>query len=148
MSEVILDSATFVDLERAVRHPGAEWAVNSIRHALIYRSEVGKPFMSVVSVMEIMHGLLRDPIRSKATEFKQSASYNYQLLELSVEVAHLASEINFQLEELGRSIGLADTIIAATAVQHRLVLVTSNLRHFERVSDVGFPLQMANWRLE
>ena len=30
-------------------------------------------------------------------------------------------------------IGLADALIAATALEHRLVLVTRNVRHFERI---------------
>jgi len=40
------------------------------------------------------------------------------------------------LREAGLLITDTDILIAATAVEHRLVLVTRNLRHFQRVPDL------------
>ena len=45
------------------------------------------------------------------------------------------------LEAKGETIGMADTLIAGHALAFGLVLVTHNLRHFERVAG----LELADW---
>ena len=40
----------------------------------------------------------------------------------------------------------ADPLIAAIALQAQLPLVTGNTKHFARIQDLGYPLQLANWR--
>lgn len=40
----------------------------------------------------------------------------------------------------------ADSMIAATAIEHNLVLVTGNTKHFERIQELGCPLRLDNWR--
>lgn len=45
------------------------------------------------------------------------------------------------LRRRGQLIGVADTMIAATAEAHRLTIVTKNLRHFEKVEN----LNIRNW---
>ena len=42
----------------------------------------------------------------------------------------------------GQPIGAYDLLIAATALQHSLIMITSNQREFERVDN----LQIENWR--
>jgi tRNA(fMet)-specific endonuclease VapC len=58
--------------------------------------------------------------------------------------AELAGRIAGELEHLGRPIGIADSMIAAIALEHGLELVTGNTTHFQQLGD---PLTLANWRI-
>ena len=40
----------------------------------------------------------------------------------------------------------ADPMIAGIALHHGLVLVTANTSHFQRIADLGYPLELENWR--
>jgi tRNA(fMet)-specific endonuclease VapC len=44
------------------------------------------------------------------------------------------------------SIGVVDTLIAATAISQRLILINGNTKHFSGVQAAGFPLTLENWR--
>ncbi|RYG99234.1 MAG: type II toxin-antitoxin system VapC family toxin [Alphaproteobacteria bacterium] len=135
-----------MDLEKAVKHRRDVWAANSITNALAYRNEHDKPYLSVITVMEILRGLHRDIDPAKAERFKLSAPANFQFLDVTTGVSYLASEIIGKLEDARMTIGIADSLIAATAIQHGLVLVTANRKHFQRVVDLGYSLTLQNWR--
>jgi tRNA(fMet)-specific endonuclease VapC len=49
--------------------------------------------------------------------------------------------VRAQLEAQGTPIGAVDTMIAGVALAHGLILVTRNVREFERVQG----LQILNW---
>ena len=51
-------------------------------------------------------------------------------------VALEAGSVAATLRKSGRQIGLADSLIAACAIVHKLTLVTENLRHFERIQQL------------
>jgi predicted nucleic acid-binding protein len=36
-------------------------------------------------------------------------------------------------------------MIAAIAIQHSVALATGNMRHFERIQRLGYPLSLHNW---
>jgi tRNA(fMet)-specific endonuclease VapC len=144
--EALLDSTTYIDLEKASRHRREVWASNTIGHMLEYRTRQGKPFLSIVTVVEILKGLHRDVDPIKAQVFKKTAPDNFQILDVTTEIGYLASEIIARLETARQIIGFPDSLIAATAIHYRLVLVTSNTKHFQRVVDLGYPIQIGNWR--
>ena len=60
--------------------------------------------------------------------------------------AELAGRIGGELARVGRPIGLADTTIAAFALDLGLELVTGNTAHFQRVQQLGYPLTLFKWR--
>jgi len=144
--EVLLDSSTYIDLERASRHRREAWAGKTLRHALAYRASEGNPFLSVITVAEILKGLYKDVDPSKAQAFIHKAALGFGIIDVNVEIACLAAEIMAKLEKSGQNIGFADCLIAGIAVHKKLVLVTSNGRHFGRVIDLGYELQIVNWR--
>lgn len=49
------------------------------------------------------------------------------------DVAHVYGSVRATLEKRGKPIGELDMLIAATALHRRSVLVTNNLREFQRV---------------
>jgi len=52
------------------------------------------------------------------------------------------------LEKTGQTIGRADPLIAGIALQHNLILITGNTKHFERIVRLGYPLRMDDWRVD
>jgi tRNA(fMet)-specific endonuclease VapC len=62
-------------------------------------------------------------------------------LKVDVDVAVMYAKVRASLEKAGTPIGGNDTWIAAEAMHHNLVLITDNIREFERVAG----LQVENW---
>jgi tRNA(fMet)-specific endonuclease VapC len=65
-----------------------------------------------------------------------------QVLPLTDEIVVKAADIYGDLYSRGQLISDADILIAATAVVHKLTLITGNVSHFQRI----FELQLENWR--
>ena len=78
--------------------------------------------------------------------FTENVLPMFQIVEFGVPAACLAGEIYENLESGRSRIGVADTAIAAMALQQDLAVVTSNLKHYQRVVDLGYPLVIENWR--
>jgi predicted nucleic acid-binding protein len=110
-----------------------------------YRAIWGMLSLSVVSVMEIMRGLWRSGDPGKLVTYKRCLE-SEEVISFTTEVALLAGKMEAELLLRGIRIGMADTMIAATAIEHGLVLVTGNIEHFQRLQQLGFPLRLANWR--
>ena len=62
-------------------------------------------------------------------------------LPIGAEESVLTADLCARLRTQGQSVEWADLTIAATALANDLVVVTRNVRHFERVPD----LQVENW---
>ncbi len=64
-----------------------------------------------------------------------------RILPFTGETASHAAALRAALEAIGQSIGPMDVLIAATALEYQLPIVTHNLREFQRVPG----LQCASW---
>ena len=69
-----------------------------------------------------------------------------EVIPLDQPAAELAGRIAGELERIGQPIGTSDPMIAATALHHGIELVTANTAHFQRIQQLGYPLNLANWR--
>ena len=69
-----------------------------------------------------------------------------EVLPVNTPIAELAGRIYGDLERTGQPIGLADSIIAATAIHHDLILITGNISHYQRIQGLGYSLKLDNWR--
>jgi len=147
LPKALLDSATYIDLEKANKYREQDWAVYSLRQNLSYRTEFGLPFLSSVSIAEIARGLYRDVSPKRAVTFREEVLATFVVLDLDRDMGFLAGEIASQLDNLGIKIGIADCFLAATAIRAKLSLVTSNTRHFQRIVDLGYPLELVDWRI-
>ena len=49
------------------------------------------------------------------------------------------------LLRIGQPIGSNDPFVAVTAIQQERALVTNNIKHYQRIVDLGFPLELENW---
>ncbi|MBE9230655.1 MAG: type II toxin-antitoxin system VapC family toxin [Cuspidothrix sp.] len=101
-------------------------------------------FVSSLTVMEIKYGLAINP--GKAVKIKPLIETFLSLatvLNFSSQEAEKAAEIRSILKVSGSPIGAYDVLIAATALSHNLIIVTANVREFQRVPN----LQIENWRV-
>lgn len=101
-----------------------------------YAPHAGSSHLSVVSITELELWLLRfrTPLsyRQKFFNFQQSL----RLLDVTEPIAHRAAMITNDLKSQGRRIGLGDSLIAATALEHGLTLVARNLNPFTNISGL------------
>ena len=70
------------------------------------------------------------------------------VLPYDVAVAKVFGKIRAKLEENGMILADADLQIAATAMYHGLELVTGNIRHFSRLSDLTINRSLADARID
>jgi predicted nucleic acid-binding protein len=122
------------------------------RHAAAYLSAVGRYTLSAVTVAEVIWGLEKRQSVRRLHAFRASLP-SMEVLPFA-DAADLAGRIEAGLDRIGagldrigQPIGLADTMIAAIALEHGLELVTGNTSDFQRVQQLGYPLILANWRM-
>ena len=58
------------------------------------------------------------------------------ILPFGPEEARIAAEVRLQVEAKGLPIGMADYMIAATCISRDAILLTRNVKHFERVQGL------------
>ena len=58
----------------------------------------------------------------------------------------IAGKILAALAQVGQKIGEQDPFISAVAIANGRPLVTNNMEHYQRIIDLGFPLEIENWR--
>jgi tRNA(fMet)-specific endonuclease VapC len=99
--------------------------------------------VSVITVMELRYGLLINPQRAQKVEPAISSFLaSVTVLSFDNAEAEQAAQIRAVLKSQGQPIGAYDVLIAATALQHNLLMITANQREFDRVPG----LQTENWR--
>lgn len=107
--------------------------------ALIPPSQV---CISVVTRAELLYGLKRLPpghrLHLAVRRFLRLA----RTLAWDVEAADYYADICHQLVSSGRPIGELDMMIAAHSLSASAVLVTNNMRHYQRIEA---PLMLVNW---
>ncbi len=99
--------------------------------------------ISSITVMELRYGLVINPQRAQKIEPTISSFLSsVTTLPFNTAEAEQAAQIRAALKSQGQPIGAYDALIAATALQHNLIMITTNQREFERVPG----LQIENWR--
>jgi tRNA(fMet)-specific endonuclease VapC len=97
---------------------------------------------SVIIRYEILRGLKAIRATSKETAFAPFCGANV-ILPVTDAIIVRAADTYADLYQQGSLIGDADILIAATALENGLVLVTNNTNHFSRIAN----LQLQNWLL-
>ena len=92
--------------------------------------------LSVVSLAELSvgHYRSRDEAQSRADTLRFVAAF--RLLPVDEETCEIFGRIKAQLQRAGNTIEDFDTMIAATAIQHGLTLLSNNRKHFDRVDGL------------
>jgi tRNA(fMet)-specific endonuclease VapC len=129
-----LDSNVAID---AFRRPQGR-----LRARLIEAQSRGLLGVSSVVLFELHFGVLRGTSPNGHERLARFLSGVSEVYAFDAEDAVCAGELRRDLEQRGRKIGPYDTLIAAQALRRDLVLVTANLREFERIPG----LRLETWR--
>jgi len=90
---------------------------------------------SVITIAEIYAGLR--PRESESTQIFLEGLEHYSI---DWELARYAGLLKNEWAHRGRTLALADVLIAATALAHKLVLMTDNRKDFPMPQLVLYPL--------
>ncbi len=96
-------------------------------------------YVSAVTVAEIGDGIAkarREGATRKAADLDAWLEtllhlYGERVLAFDIATAHVAGMLSDRARGQGQAAGFADIIIAATALQHGLTVLSRNLKHFE-----------------
>jgi tRNA(fMet)-specific endonuclease VapC len=107
-------------------------------NAVAYRTVHGVLTLSAVTLMEVLLGYYQKQALRQLQTFLANVAVE-EVLPFDRATAELAGRMAGELERTGQPIGLADPMIAAIALTHRLELVTGNTAHFQRVQKSRLP---------
>ena len=94
-------------------------------------------FTSAVVIGELYKGAYCSQARERhLTNIEQRILPAVTVLPYDIGIAKIFGKIRAHLEENGTILPDADIQIAATAIGHNLELVTGNLRHFSRITNL------------
>ena len=101
--------------------------------------DADRVYLSVVTLGEIQRGISEKPASNRRTELEEwlngdlIVQFSDRILPLNHETFISWGQIVAPLKALGRPMGVMDSLIAATALHHKMVLVTRNVSDFESV---------------
>jgi len=139
MDKALLDTDIFSEVLKGV-HPAVA------AQAAAYHAAFGHHTISLITVLEVVKGYHKVKREDRIQKFF-SILPGVELLSIDLEGAEMAGRILGDLERTGQPIGRADPLIAAVALRHHLVLVTGNTAHYQRIQNLGYPLQLSNWKM-
>lgn len=99
--------------------------------------------ISAITRYELTYGVLRCPPSRRESQRTKIDTFFDQLNEIPFGrvIADVAARLRVELESKGTPIGPMDTLIAATAVESKMTLITGNEREFSRIDQ----LKIENW---
>ncbi|WP_446809463.1 type II toxin-antitoxin system tRNA(fMet)-specific endonuclease VapC [Methylomonas sp. 2BW1-5-20] len=101
----------------------------------------GRMAISAVTLAELIHGAEKSQFPARNLATVEDFCSRLQVLPYNDSAALHYGGIRAALEKIGQPIGVNDLHIAAHACSHGLIMVSNNLREFERVPG----LLMENW---
>ena len=112
------------------------------RQALeIFNLHAGQMCISSITLAEMLHGAEKSAMPDQNLRRIEDFTSRLQVLEYGNKAAAHYGDIRADLECKGTTIGVNDLHIAGHARSEGLVLVTNNLKEFERVDA----LRLDNW---
>ncbi len=97
--------------------------------------------ISTVTLMELFYGAEKSAFPERNFEVIEGLAARLQVLDFDLKAAGHTGQLRAELQKQGNSIGAYDFMIAGHARSLGLILVTNNLREFERVPG----LRVEDW---
>lgn len=107
----------------------------------LFNQQHGRMCISSVVLMELLFGAEKSMHAAAALEVVESFAARLAVLDFDVQAASHSAQIRAELQKAGTPIGTYDLMIAGHARSRGLVVVSNNLREFNRVSG----LRVENW---
>lgn len=128
MKQLLLDTSIVIDFLRRKEKEKTS----------LYKLSEHKLSLSIVTHTELFAGksVWEDKTKREAVE---EVLCGFMILPLTEDISTQAGQIKAHLE-----LSLFDSIIAATAIVHRLELVTFNIKDFQSIPDLKIFLEKSN----
>jgi tRNA(fMet)-specific endonuclease VapC len=97
--------------------------------------------ISTITLGELLYGVQKSARRSQNLQAVEQFTARLEVLPFSVKAAAHFGQIRAELARAGRPCGAYDMLIAAHARSEGLVLITNNVREFQRMPG----LRIENW---
>lgn len=95
-------------------------------------------FLSVLTLGELQKGISKLPIGTKRDELQVWAEHDLverfagRIIDIDMETALFWGKLQGESEQQGEKLPVMDSLIAATATVHGMIVVTRNVRDLER----------------
>ena len=106
-----------------------------------FNQHAGQLCISSITLAELLHGVEKSRFVEQNLKNVESFISRLEVLEYGYKAASHYGDIRADLERKGTSIGVNDLHIAGHARSEGLIIVTNNVREFERVPG----LRLENW---
>ena len=100
------------------------------------RVEIDKIALSTLVVAELDYGAKVSQKSEENLEKLYRLVDIVQVVPFDIECARIFGTIKSRLRSLGKPTGEVDALIAATAMAHEAILVTTNKKHFENIGGL------------
>lgn len=108
-----------------------------------YLAEHGFVSISVVTYYEVLNGLYFKDAKGQLKKFEAFVALG-DVLPLTDKIAKRCAQIYAELRKQGKAMGHNDILIAGTAIENDMVLVTNNTKDFKDIPA----LEIDNWSIK
>ena len=106
------------------------------------RLHLHDPFMiSVITLMELYYGAYKSKRTTSNLAKIKALENSLEIVVLGKESVEIFGMLKANMEIAGTPLDDFDLVLASCALAHNLILVTNNLKHFERIQG----LKVENW---
>ena len=109
------------------------WVQRGNQKAARLINRIEDRFLSVYSHLELLHNAKNKEQNRYTNDFL--TTFGFTILPLSENIGHRAL-IYIEEYSLSRGLRAGDAIIAATAVENNMMLVSDNLKHFRPIKEL------------
>ena len=131
MTKFLLDTCTCISM---LRNEGF------VRETL-RRVGVKNCYISEITVAELYFGVAKAENKKRKLEDIEKIQKLFRVIPAYSSFKEYG-EIRFTLEHSGMRVAQFDLLIGATALHHQMTLVTSNIKHFNRIQGIN----IENWK--
>lgn len=107
----------------------------------ILRVGTNNCYVSEITIAELYFGLAKAENKKRKLDDIRNVQHLFKVIPAYSSFKKYG-EIRHSLEHSGQRVDQFDLLIGATAIHHNMILVTSNLKHFERMQG----LTIENWK--
>lgn len=109
--------------------------ISHLHHKVDFSIDLSQEMgISVITYGEVLYGIEKSVNPKKIVLFIGFIQeYELKILPLTQTIMERQVTLKVKLERLGKKLDDFDLLIASTALEHDLILVTANRRHFARI---------------
>ncbi len=106
-----------------------------------FTAHYGMLCISSITLMELVYGAEKSSAPEKNLEILEGFAARLEVLSYDEKAANHTGQLRAELAKMGQPIGPYDQMIAGHARSQGLILVTNNIKEFERVPGI----RLENW---